>query len=87
MLSRTLFTGPSGEELERFCVGRTAAITSVGSQVVKLCPGFAGVDRRTAATVLLHEALHQAGMEESPSSEGAPSADDINRMVRNACSL
>jgi hypothetical protein len=87
MVARSLFTIPTSDELDLFCVGGTAAITMVGSRVTKLCPCFGDLDRRAAATIVIHEALHQAGMHESPATAGAPSSEQINRMVRDACGL
>lgn len=81
------YVAPSPVERRDFCGGGVTAFTQVGSRVVRLCPAFDGVDRNTAALLLIHEALHFAGMIESPSAGDAMTAGEINDLVRMACHL
>ncbi len=41
--------------------------------------------RTEFAVILLHEALHHAGLSEALADPGAPSAREINRMVETDC--
>lgn len=74
---------------ERVC-GRgpsAAAFTLVGSPRTIVCPAFDRLSVEHAAVVLLHEALHSAGLGEWPADPQAPDSGAISRMVRTACEL
>jgi hypothetical protein len=86
-MANSFYIAPSAGEKREFCVGGVAAFTQVGSRVTRLCAAFGEVDRQTAALLLIHEALHSAGMPESPSTAGALSPSEINRLVKRACGL
>jgi hypothetical protein len=43
--------------------------------------------RERLATILIHEALHHAGMSEAPFDPQAPTAREITRMVKRSCAL
>ena len=64
------------------------AYTTVGGHRTHLCPPlFERLNSRQAAVVLLHEALHRAGLTEwPPDPEGMTSAQ-INSMVVGSCNL
>jgi hypothetical protein len=64
---------------------QAAAYTYVGSAPTFLCGGFTSLTDEHAALVLVHEALHHAGLPESPSDPRAMSSAAINEMVRKAC--
>ena len=87
MITNSFYIAPSVAEKRELCTGGVTAFTQVGSRVTRLCPGFGDVDRLTAALLLIHEALHSAGMLESPSTAGALTPSEINRLVRQACEL
>jgi hypothetical protein len=64
------------------------AFTSVGSGRTVLCSAsFGQLMPRGAARVVLHEALHFAGMPESPAFPDAPSSIEIDHLVQKACGL
>jgi hypothetical protein len=86
-MTHTFYVAPNAIENREFCVGGVTAFTQVGSRVTRLCPAFGDVDRQTAALLLIHEALHSAGMPESPSTAGARTPSEINRLVKRACGL
>ena len=86
-MARTFYVAPSAVERREFCVGGVTAFTQVGSRVTRLCPAFGDMDRRNAALTLIHEALHSAGMPESPSTDGAMTPGEINDLVGTACGL
>jgi hypothetical protein len=69
------------------CKDGTAAFTVVGSPATWLCPVFERLVSEDAALILIHEALHKAGLPESLSTPGAMTSDQINRMVRTSCTV
>lgn len=87
MMAHTFYVAPNVVEDREFCVGGVTAFTQLGGRVTRLCPSFGDVDRQTAALLLIHEALHSAGMPESPSTAGAFTPNEINRLVKSACGI
>ena len=73
---------------KRVCQDRDAgAFTVVGSPVTWICPrSFLKVRGLEAALLLIHEALHQAGLPEWPPHAGALSSVEINQLVARSCS-
>lgn len=63
------------------------AVTVVGWRPVLVCRNFAQLSDSHAAMLLIHEALHLAGLAERPSDPAAMSGAAINRMVVEACRL
>ncbi len=61
------------------------AFTTVGGSMVGLCAQFGRIPVAEAAQVLIHEALHNAGMTEQPSDPDGPTPDEIDDMVVHAC--
>jgi hypothetical protein len=86
MLSTTLYY-PAGVQQERDVCRRGEAYTLVGGAPTWLCRRFAWVSDRWAALLVLHEALHHAGLGEWPHDRKAPSSQEINEMVSEACGL
>jgi hypothetical protein len=68
------------------CPGK-AALTNVGGRQVRICPEFGRLAPREAAMILIHEALHLAGLGERPLDPRAPSSTEINDRVRGLCDL
>lgn len=66
---------------------RTSAFTQVGARATRICPSFAHLRPNQAAMVLIHEALHQAGMSEKPLDPKALDSSAINQMVSDRCGL
>jgi len=83
-LARTRYR--SGEGLAG-CIRQAAAYTCVGCLQTVLCPAFTNLDTETAAAILIHEALHQAGLPERPPTPDAMSSLEITRMVESNCAL
>jgi hypothetical protein len=81
----------SAEEVggERVCHrgAGVAAYTAVGNSRTVVCPGFGSLNPKQAAVIVLHEALHFAGLPESPSTPGAMNPAEINEMVADRCGL
>ena len=61
------------------------AFTTVGGSMVGLCAQFGRIPVAEAAQVLIHEALHNAGLTEQPSDPDGPTPDEIDTMVVHAC--
>lgn len=70
---------------QRICRHKVSAYTAVGSPATHLCRSFSYLAVDRAAVVLLHEALHYAGMTESPADPEALTSADINRLVEKSC--
>jgi hypothetical protein len=67
-------SAPADRDAARICVGGVTAFTTVGGRVTWLCPEFGNLGPRAAALMLIHEALHAAGMPERPATAGALTA-------------
>ena len=72
---------PDGDSCDKGAL----AFTHVGSSITHLCTGFGGLSLDQATIVLIHEALHYAGMEEGPSYKGALTSGAINELVYESC--
>jgi hypothetical protein len=87
LLSRTLYyAAPNGVAAPPCRMGANA-FTAVGSPVTYLCPAFGSLPTEQAAFVLIHEALHYAGMTEKPQDENARTSSEINDLVKVSCRL
>ncbi len=62
-----------------------SALTAVRSPITRLCRSFARLPNEIAAQVLIHEALHYAGMPESPMDPTALDSATINALVARSC--
>ncbi len=83
-LCRTLYIAAPANLEEGRC-SRSFAITHVGSPVTWVC---STVRRETAARVagvLIHEALHHAGLTEQPADPSAMTSAQITKLVRSRC--
>jgi hypothetical protein len=61
------------------------AFTFVGGSRTFVCRRFAWVSIGVAATAVIHEALHHAGLTEQPHDRHAMSSTEITDMVEEAC--
>jgi hypothetical protein len=86
-LKRTQYRAVQSTEERAPCVGGVAAYTAVGASRVMICSHFHTLDRPTKTAVLIHEALHNAGLSEAPVDPDAPTAAEIEEMVEEACAL
>ncbi len=84
VLSATLYYSAELKMEMRVCP-HAFAYTLVGGAPTWLCRRFARLSDERAAAVLLHEALHHAGTDESPHDPNAAPASAINKLVRQAC--
>jgi len=86
MLSTTLYY-PAALKLERDLCCQAEGYTTVGGAPTWLCRRFSKLPDQRAAMVLIHEALHHAGLGERPLNPDGPSSHEINDMVTEACRL
>jgi len=86
-LSRSRYNPPQSQWERRQCSAGIAAYTVVGSNRVVVCRHFRRLDRRVQSAVLIHEALHTAGLSEGPLDPEAMTAVEIQSMVEEACGL
>ena len=77
----------SYRDVKELCGRRNLAFTFVGSPLTFICPDFERVSDQRAALIIIHEALHNAGLEESPRYSGAKTAYAINSMVTKSCNF
>ncbi len=64
---------------------KSPAHTLVGASATWLCPDFKRLPVERAALVLIHEALHHAGLTEYPVDPKGMTSLAINRMVKKNC--
>jgi len=84
-LTSTFYAVPAGSERTSTCRRGAVAFTVPGSRVTKLCPRYGALHPRDAALVLVHEALHAAGLPERPPTPEAASSEEIDLMVERVC--
>jgi hypothetical protein len=87
MLSATIYLQAKYDWEHRVCDRGAVAHTFVGAPQTRLCDDFGKLDRNTAAVLLIHEALHHAGLGERPRDPDGPTPFQINRMVSKNCRL
>jgi hypothetical protein len=88
-LGATRYRAADAAGSERVCrrAGGVAAFTAIGNPVTTICPGFDHLDVKQAAVIVVHEALHFAGLPESPATRGAMNSTEINELVAERCGL
>jgi hypothetical protein len=72
-------------EEARPCQRGNAALEVVGTPDVRLCKLFGQLDTDVAALILIHEALHTAGLSERPLDPDGLEAGEISLMVKKSC--
>jgi hypothetical protein len=86
MLSTTLYYQAS-LKMEKAVCSEALAFTVVGGAPTWVCQRFAKLNDRRAASVLLHEALHHAGMDEWPHDPNGLPPAAIDDLVEESCGL
>lgn len=84
MLTRSIYARANAGMEATWCRHAVAG-TNVGKRTVFLCRRFASLPVQEAATILIHEALHWAGMPESPYDAVGLTGEEISEVVRHAC--
>lgn len=85
LLGRSLYCPATLHGGGHLCANGALAFTPIGSPVTWVCDRFKDLSREEAAMVLLHEALHFAGLRERPPDPDAMTASEINGMVEDRC--
>jgi hypothetical protein len=83
-LSKAMYFQASAYKETTRCKG-AAAFTYVGDRPTRLCRRFETLTDDWAAMIVVHEALHGAGLTEKPYDPKAMTSGAINKMVRKAC--
>ena len=86
----TLKTGlyfPANAVRESSVCGRSFAQTNVGTAPTWICRRITSYSDEQIAMVIIHEALHHAGLPEKPYDKKAMTSGQINDMVCDACDL
>jgi len=65
----------------------SVAYTFVGGGPIWLCRKFSRLTDKQAAMIIIHEALHHAGLSERPRDPDGMTSAGINRMVAKRCGL
>jgi hypothetical protein len=78
LLRSLVFADGSGAAVCRN--GRASLITTPGSVLIRVCPGFARLGPGLSAALIIHESLHALGLGENP-----PSSRDITNRVEHLC--
>ena len=79
---------PVQSDAERaYCTRGVHAYTAVGHDQIMICRYFHVQGEGIKVAVLIHEALHTAGMGEAPSDPVGMTAEEITEMVEKACYL
>ena len=87
LLGRSLYFPAELTWGNRACPDGVLASTQVGSPLTMVCKELGHASRKMAAVVLLHEALHYAGLREQPKDPSAMTASEINGLVMERCGL
>ena len=69
------------------CQQGAVALTGLGGRRTRLCANFKLHSLRDQAGILIHEALHVAGMSEKPIDPDGMTPHQINQWVKKACGL
>lgn len=62
-------------------------MTRAGRSEIRLCSRLTNLATEGVAAILIHEALHTAGLGEWPDDPAAPTSAAITRAVLRACQL
>jgi hypothetical protein len=84
ILRRTLYY-PAECVIQNDLFESVVAYTYVGVSQTWLCRQFSDLPEEWAAMVLIHEALHRAGLGERPRNPEGLHSSDIDVMVSQAC--
>ena len=89
LLERATFHMATAIERSEICQPRRAAFfTTVRGTEIGVCPkGFGRLGSSHRAALLLHEALHHAGISEQPIDPRALSSTQLTRLVERQCHL
>lgn len=84
LLEKTYYLRAKQEDAET-CTNGVVAFTRLHDYRCWICPRFGGLSVDAGAMILIHEALHMAGLPEDTAPNGEQSSFGINRIVHNKC--
>jgi hypothetical protein len=84
VLSNTTYVLADADWAKKLCAS-ASAFTTVGGSKVWLCSNFGRLPEKDATEILLHEALHSAGLSEYPLDPNGLRPNEIDSMVRKNC--
>ncbi|MEM1250623.1 MAG: hypothetical protein AAGA81_04915 [Acidobacteriota bacterium] len=87
LLAQARLARPATLLERKLCARNVALFTTIGGRQISVCRSAFQLERRTLATLLVHEAMHLGGQPESPAVEGAPTSRELTLRVRKACSF
>lgn len=73
--------------LQHLFRGGISAITSIGGNTTRLCDHLTVLSQNDKVAILIHEALHAAGLGEAPYHLEAPTSSELTRIVKMARAL
>lgn len=86
-LSSTFYSSPRPGPERALCDRGALAVARAGGSDIRVCPGLRRFTREGVAAILIHEALHTAGLGEWPVNPEAPTSREITLAVLEACAL
>jgi hypothetical protein len=86
-LANSIYYTTTPRQEEGACRQGAVALTMVGSPQTRLCRAFGQLGGGWAAMILIHEALHFAGMGEKPLDPAGLTSPEINWLVKARCKL
>jgi hypothetical protein len=86
-LLRTVYHPVQTHSDMALCRRGVIAVTEVNGSRTRICPNIRRVSRPLLASILIHEALHHAGMSEAPFDPLAPTSAEITRRVKVSCAF
>jgi hypothetical protein len=86
-LTTTLYYAATNRLENSACTSGCVALTMVKSPQTRLCRAFRKLSTEWAAMLLIHEALHSAGMGEKPHDPSGMTSREINLLVLRSCDL
>lgn len=86
-LTGTRYERASSRSDRALCKGGISAITSINGSRTRLCHLFSTLPQNDKASILIHEALHTAGLGEWSGGPHPLTSRDITGIVKRACAL
>lgn len=86
-LSSTSYSSSRPGPERALCNRGVLAVARKGGAEIRLCPRLRNLAQPGVAAILIHEALHAAGLGEYPVDPAAPTSREITLAVLEACAL
>ena len=86
-LALTSYSAPRHPTEQALCDKGVHAVTRAGQREVRICSSLRRLTREGVAAILIHEALHTAGLSEFPEDPQGLTSAEITRAVLKTCGL